>query len=307
MAVLYGGVSDERYVSLSSVKEVLKVLNSLNIKIYSYDMKYFSISDFLRKKYDVVFILVHGKGGEDGSIQSLLDYNNIYYTSSGLLSSYITFDKFKTKVILNNFNIKVVPSYSVNIISFEKYFFYNYLYNFFCNSVLFNLGLPLIMKPNFGGSSIGVLIINSFYDLSLNLKKFIYKYKNILIEKFISGEEYTVGILNDRVLPFIRIEKTGLFYDYKSKYKFNSSRYFCPVKLSNSLYFLLNNLSINIWKILGCKNIGRIDFILDKYDNFWFLELNTIPGMTKFSLLPLAARSIGINFVDLIKKILYIY
>ncbi len=306
IAVLYGGISDERFVSLRSGKDVLNVLSTLDIKIYSYDMKYFSLKKFLKNKYDNVLILLHGEGGEDGSVQSLLDLHNIRYVSSGVLSSYITFNKFKTKFILNNFNINVVPSFFLNISVFRKYYFLDYLYKFFCKSIIFNLGLPLIIKPNYGGSSIGILIINNFYDLYFNLKKYIYEYKSILIEKYIFGKEYTVSILNNKILPSILIKKENLYYDFKSKYECGFLNYVCPSRLSKYLDIYLSNLSMKIWKILGCKNIGRIDFIMDKYNNFWFLEINTIPGMTNYSLLPYAASKVGIDFVSLVKNIIYI-
>ncbi len=306
IAVLFGGNSSERYISLKSGINVVKALNSLDLNVHPIDLNFFSLKNFINENYDKVFIALHGKNGEDGSIQGMLEFLNIPYTGSGIWVSSLSIDKFKTKSFLCNFGINTVPGFLINKTNISKYYISGMFNKYFCEMLLDKFGSPLIIKPNNEGSSIGISLSYNTYDLNLNLKKCYLNFNSVLVEKFIFGKEYTVGILNGLVLPIIRIKyKKSLFYDYNSKYNLNKVIYICPSDLNKKNVDILNNISINIWNILGCKDVIRLDFILDKNNKFMFLELNTIPGMTLNSLLPLSSEKIGINFVNLVKNILF--
>ncbi len=305
VVVLLGGVSTERNVSLKSGKCVINELSKINnIRVFSFDTKYLSLVNLLNNFYDKVFIMLHGVGGEDGSIQGFLDYYNIPYTSSGVLTSAISIDKFKVKNFLKSFNINILPSFLLNKFNYINYLFEGEIKNILYEILIKKVGFPMLLKPNKGGSSIGIKIIKNIKDLKKNLNKSILLYEDIMFEKYIKGREYSVGIINGIILPVIEIIKKNDFFDYYSKYKSNENH--CNFgNLNKFLTRKLEDICMNIWFFLECKGFIRVDFILDKYENFWFLEINTIPGMCYNSLIPIAAKHIGISYNKLLKIILF--
>ncbi|XBC42473.1 MAG: D-alanine--D-alanine ligase [Buchnera aphidicola (Meitanaphis elongallis)] len=298
IAILFGGTSKERHISLLSGNNILENLLKSKINAYPIDTKYFPISQLSNQGFKKAFIALHGKEGENGTVQGLLTYLNITYTGSKILPSAIAIDKLRTKLLWHSVNLPIIPYYFINIkkfktISKEK----------LKNNVL-PLGLPLIVKPNTEGSSIGISLIYSYnYLYNACMKAFRYD-NDILIEKFISGSEYSVGILKNVILPSIRIHYKNTFYDYESKYISKETQYFCPSGLKKNQEIELNKMIKIAWNILGCTGWGRIDVIMDNYDKFWLLEINTCPGMTKHSLMPIAAKQAGISLKSLILKIL---
>ncbi|QJC38077.1 D-alanine--D-alanine ligase [Enterobacteriaceae endosymbiont of Donacia marginata] len=299
IAVLFGGNSPEREISLKSGKTILNALIKLGINAIGIDTINFPLLYLKKYGFKKIFISLHGKGGEDGTIQGILDYLNIPYTGSNLLASAITMNKYLTKTIWNECGLPVIyPHYLLNKKDFIKS---NYLR---IEKKILKLNLPVFIKPNCNGSSLGSAKINHIDDLFNTLEKsFIYN-DDILIEKYIKGEEYTVGILNKQILPPIKIEYPNSFYNYQAKYYLNTTKYYCPSGLNKSKTKELENIVLHAWKAVKCQTWGRIDVILDVNKKFQLLEINTIPGMTINSLYPLAAKKIGLSFYDLVIKIL---
>ncbi len=306
VVVLLGGSSKERVISLKSGYCVIHSLYCLkNVNVFSLDPKYKSLNYLLDKIYYKVFILLHGLKGEDGSIQGFLDCYGIPYVGGGVFTSSLSIDKFKTKIFLSSFGVKVIPSVLINIRNYHQYFVRKQIKEKFLKFLSLNIGYPLLLKPTKEGSSIGILFVKNEEYLKYYLVKYFFLYKNIIIEKYILGLEYSVGIICDKlVLPPIQIKKNNLVFDFHLKYSSKFNSYYFNT-LSSKLNDILSRISLNIWDILECKDLLRIDFILDNEDNFWFLEVNTIPGMTHNSLIPRCAKKLGINFDDLIKMILF--
>lgn len=298
VAVLLGGNSSERQISIASGDAVLKSLIRSGINAYPFDTRDFPIMQLKKQGFNTAYIALHGQGGEDGSIQGVLEYLNIPYTGSGIMASSISLDKKKTKLLWKSIGLHVIPDLYI-----QKE---NFLKNscFFLEKKFSQLEYPLIIKPNNQGSSIGITLIHSKEQLKKSVET-AFKYSNtILIEKFIKGEEYTVSILDTKILPSIRIISKNNFYDYSSKYQLSSTQYLCPSGLNKNEEITIKTISKKAWNILGCNGCGRIDLILDKNNKFWLLEINTIPGMTNRSLLPIAANAAGISFDTLVLKIL---
>ncbi|MFP3019235.1 MAG: D-alanine--D-alanine ligase [Arsenophonus sp.] len=298
IAVLLGGKSTERKVSLQSGKEVVNGLRDAGIEAYSVDIKYFSIFKLKEVGYNKVFIALHGRGGEDGTVQGVLEFLGLPYTGSGVLASSLSMDKLRTKQLWAGIGLSIAPyivlkKQQLARISDETLFKYVY-----------HLGLPLIVKPTLEGSSIGISKVTTFPKLRISLE-FAFRYdKNVLIEKFLNGPEFSVVIIGKQVLPSIRIQPSGVLYDYDAKYISNETQYFCPSGLNNKEEALLNKLSLTAYKAIGCNGWGRVDLIRDNNGIFYLLEINTSPGMTTHSLVPLAANQAGITFSQLVKKIL---
>ncbi|QJC29445.1 D-alanine--D-alanine ligase [Enterobacteriaceae endosymbiont of Plateumaris pusilla] len=299
IAVLYGGDSPERKISLISGKMVLNSMKLMGIQAYGIDTRNFSLF-LLKKKFKKVFIALHGKGGEDGSVQTILKYLNIPYTGSRALASSITINKFITKTLWKEYGLPVYPHFLLK----KKYFIKkNYLE---IKKNILNLKLPVCVKPNSTGSSLGVFKVDNINYLFNAIKKsFIYS-NSVLIEKYIEGIEYTVSILGNKTLPSIRISSPYVLYNYKAKYFNKKTQYFCPSGLNKYKEIEISKLAINAWNVLECSGWGRVDIILDKKNNFQLLEINTCPGMTPHSLFPIAAQKAGFSFNDVIKKILFL-
>ncbi|QJC36038.1 D-alanine--D-alanine ligase [Enterobacteriaceae endosymbiont of Donacia cincticornis] len=301
IVVLFGGNSLEREISLKSGKSILNILKKSGINVIGIDPNTFPLLYLKKFNFKKAFIALHGKGGEDGTIQGILEYLNIPYTGSGVLSSAITINKFLTKIIWKEHGLPIIyPHLLLNKKDFIKK---NYL---IIEKKILQIKFPIIIKPNCSGSSLGVFKVNHKDDLFHTLEKsFVYD-NNILIEKYLKGIEYTIGVLNNKILPPIKIGYSNIFYDYQSKYYSNNTEYFCPSGLNKNKEKELENIILKAWKVLNCKIWGRIDVILDENKNFQLLEINTIPGMTPKSLYPIAARKAGLSFYDLIMKILFL-
>ncbi len=282
IALLYGGNSKEREISIKSGKAVENAFKKLK---YEYEVFDPSVGfEFIEriKNYnpDLAFICLHGKGGEDGQIQSILEFLNIKYTGSSPKTSAICMDKNLTKKILSAENIPVPKTFVKEHTKF-----------------------PAVVKPSEEGSSIGVFIVNNKLELENALEK-LKDYENILIEEFIEGRELTVSILNGKILPTIEIKVEEGFYDFNNKYVSSKTNYICPAEIDKNTQRKINEIAEKCWNILECKGAVRVDMILDKNNNPYVLEINTIPGMTQHSLLPKAAKVAGLSFEELVNEII---
>ncbi|ALD15174.1 D-alanine--D-alanine ligase [Buchnera aphidicola (Aphis glycines)] len=298
VAVLLGGNSSERKISIASGYAILKSLIRSGINAYPFDTRDFPIMQLKKQQFDIAYIALHGKGGEDGSIQGVLEYLNIPYTGSGIMASSIALDKKKTKLLWKSVGLPVLPDVYIH----KKDILKNL--DTFLIKKFFKLEYPVLVKPNDQGSSIGITLV-SLKDQLKNAIKIALNYSNnILVEKFIQGKEYTVSILGEKILPSIHILTKNNFYDYTSKYELSSTKYLCPSGLNLNQEKKLKKIAKQAWNILGCNGYGRIDVILDNENKFWLLEINTIPGMTNRSLLPISANAIGVSFDELVLQIL---
>ena len=292
IAVLCGGWSEERLISLKSGDSVYKCLKENGYEVSKIDVKTASeaFNKELYSKFDLVFILLHGRGGEDGEIQKFFEENDIVFTGSNSQSSRITMNKIKTKEIWKKNKIKT-PEYFIyeenfqidNLSSFEKW----------------------VIKPNLEGSSNGISFYNNIegeedFQKKINLAK---KYDDsILIERFIDGKEITVPIINKRCLTPIHIIPEGEFYDFDAKYISNKTKYL-EYAIESERLDTLNNLVINAYELVGAENWGRIDIIDDGIDYF-LIELNSVPGMTETSLVPKSSHLSGISYLELLESIM---
>jgi len=298
IAVLLGGTSKERNISLISGYNVLKNLLKSGINAFPIDTKDFPITQLPHQNFTKAFIVLHGKDGENGIIQSILQHLKIPFTGSKTLSSAISMNKLKTKLLWNSINLPIAPYFYVKKCQFNK----NFLQKF--KTKIFNLGLPIIVKPNQEGSSIGINIVHSYKTL-YKACKIAFSFDDIiLVEKFIYGEEYTISILDNTILPIIRICPESTFYNYNAKYLSKRTTYICPSGLSKKKELELKKIALSAWEIIDGVGWGRIDVMMDYKKNFWLLETNTCPGMTDTSLFPIAAKKAGIPYQTLVKKIL---
>ena len=288
--VLMGGWSNEREISLVSGSYVYDSLIKSGVNTIKLDLTKNNLNEIEKISPDRVFIILHGKGGEDGEIQKYLDSLNIPYTGSNSESSKLCMNKRSTKEILLSNDI-LTPNYEkiseMEISSIKKRFQY-----------------PFIVKPSAEGSSIGVYIVESDRDLERAISANEKISSDFIAEDYIEGLEYTVGILGDTALPVIKLLPPGKFYDFNAKYESDKMQYICPSQLDDSMEDELKKISLNCFKACGCKGWGRIDIIIDDKGNPWVIELNTVPGMTSHSLVPLAAKQRDINFENLVLKIL---
>lgn len=291
VAVLLGGKSAERQVSLNSGQSVLDALLRSGVNAEAFDPLTRSVTEL--KAYDRAFIVLHGRGGEDGQIQGVLDWLNIPYTGTRVQGSAIGMDKVKTKQIWQGSELPTAP---YRLITADTNF----------NEVIDKLGLPLIIKPVHEGSSIGMSKVEKTEDFETALSKATTHDSIVMAEQWITGSEYTVVILNGEALPVIRLEppKDVAFYDYEAKYKRNDTQYGIPSGLSDADEKHLKELALRAFQVVGASGWGRIDAMRDEQGNFWLLEVNTVPGMTDHSLVPKAAQAIGLNFDQLCLTIL---
>ena len=288
--VLMGGWSNEREISLVSGSFVYDSLMKSGVNTIKLDLTKNNLNEIEKISPDRVFIILHGKGGEDGEIQKYLDSLNIPYTGSNSESSKLCMNKRSTKEILLSNDI-LTPNYEkiseMEISSIKKRFQY-----------------PFIVKPSAEGSSIGVYIVENDGDLERAISANEKISSDFIAEDYIEGLEYTVGILGDSALPVIKLLPPGKFYDFNAKYESDKMQYICPSQLDDSMEYELKKISLNCFKACGCKGWGRVDIIIDDKGNPWVIELNTVPGMTSHSLVPLAAKQRDIDFENLVLKIL---
>ena len=289
VAVLMGGDSNERAVSLLSGDAVFHALKRLGIEVEAFDPSERDIEEI--KRYDKVFIALHGRGGEDGSIQAFLNSKNIAYTGSDSSSSAIGMDKLKTKLLWRSLNISTPDFLQVT----EKNSY---------NEIVKVIGSPFFIKPSNEGSSIGIDKVKNEQQYREAFLKTSKIDANVIVEKFVDGEEFTVAIVNDKTLPIIKIKPSNEFYDYEAKYLKDDTQYICPSGIEKSKEAFIAKEALNAFKAIGCSGWGRVDFMMDKDGNHYFIEVNTSPGMTSHSLVPMAAKELGINFDELVLEIL---
>ena len=289
VAVLFGGRSAEREVSLKSGNAVLTALKSSGVDAHAFDPAERDLSEL--KGFDRVFIALHGRYGEDGTIQGALELMGIPYTGSGVMASALAMDKWRTKLIWQSAGI---PSPRHIILNAQTDF----------ETVVKELGLPMMVKPACEGSSIGMSKVERAEDLKMAYEIAAKHDPLVFAEQFVSGEEYTASILGEQALPLIRLETTHTFYDYDAKYIANDTRYICPCGLPPQRELAFQALALRAFHVLGCQGWGRADFIVDENGTPYFLEMNTAPGMTDHSLVPMAARQAGLSFEQLVVRIL---
>lgn len=298
VAVLMGGTSAEREVSLMSGNAVLAGLREAGIDAHPIDTRDFSVLRLKEEGFDKVFIALHGRGGEDGTLQAMLDFLQIPYTGSGVMASALTMDKLRTKLLWQG---RGLPS--GRFVWLTRQQMDNGL-SADTEAAIAALGLPLFVKPSCEGSSVGISRVNSLAALPAALEEAFRHDNDVLIEAFLSGAEYTVGIVGDRILPSIRIQTASEFYDYQAKYISDDTQYFCPSGLSAEREAELQALVLSAWQALGCSGWGRVDVMSDGDGEFHLLEVNTSPGMTSHSLVPMAAKQAGMSFSQLVARIL---
>ena len=292
VAVLYGGTSAEREVSLVSGAAVLGALERLGVDARGIDRGEDVIERLVRGAFDRVFIILHGRGGEDGTIQGALDALRIPYTGSGVLGSALAMDKRRSKLIWRACDVRT-PDF-VMLDSERK-----------LPDAGEALGYPLVVKPVHEGSTIGVSKIHDDESLHRGWFEALRFDDEIIAEPFMSGPEYTAAILGDSVLPLIRLETPNELYDYEAKYADGAgTRYHCPCGLDDRTEAEFKRLARKAFDVLGASGWGRVDFICDAAGNPQFLDVNTAPGMTSHSLVPMAAQAVGVDFDELVWRIL---
>ena len=292
IGVLCGGSSQEREVSLRTGDAVYKALVFLGLNVSKLDVDRDIALRLAKERIDLAFIALHGKLGEDGTIQGLLEIMGIPYTGSGVLASALALDKVYTKEVFSYHNLPMAK-YKVLEKRVKT-----------AGNILKELDYPVVVKPAREGSTIGVTVVRerSGLDSAINLA---FGYGNkILIEEYIEGREITVGILGDEPLPVIEIVSKTAFYDYQAKYEPGMSNHIVPAKLRREQYELAQSLALSAHSALGCRGATRVDMVMDGEGKIYLLEVNTIPGMTETSLLPEAAVVAGIDFKQLVVKIL---
>ena len=297
VGVICGGISSEREISLKTGEGIFSALKNIGYNTEYIDFKGDNISVF--KNIDIAFLALHGKYGEDGTVQGVLELLKVPYTGSGILASSLAIDKIFAKKIFVFEGIPTPDYIGLNLngsINIEE----------IKNEVIKIIGYPLVVKPSREGSTIGITIIQDEIDLerAINFAK-IYD-NRILLEKFISGKQLTVSLLGDKptALPIIEIKPKSGFYDFKSKYTAGLTEYITPAVLENELSEKIKELAVKTHNCLGCYGISRVDIILDDNNKPFILEINTMPGLTATSLVPKAAAAAGINFEKLVEIIL---
>ncbi|CZZ44274.1 D-alanine--D-alanine ligase [Enterobacter hormaechei] len=298
IAVLFGGTSAEREVSLNSGAAVLAGLREGGVDAHPVDPKEVDVTQLKAMGFDKAFIALHGRGGEDGTLQGLLELIGIPYTGSGVMASAISMDKLRSKLLWQGAGLLVAPWVALTRREYELGVSDS------VNTRIAALGLPVIVKPSREGSSVGMSKVDKAVDLADALALAFQHDEEVLIEKWLSGPEFTVAMLGEEILPSIRIQPAGVFYDYEAKYLSDETQYFCPAGLEAEREAELQSLVLKAWNVLGCRGWGRIDVMLDGDGQFYLLEANTSPGMTSHSLVPMAARQAGMSFSQLVVRIL---
>jgi len=291
VAVLMGGRSAEREISLLSGNAVLGALRERAVDAHAFDPKARDISDLRLENFDRVFIALHGRYGEDGTVQGALELLGIPYTGSGVMASALAMDKWRTKLMWQAVGIPVPKDVLLNATSDW-------------NAVVQTLGLPLIVKPVHEGSTIGLTKVRTAKELPAAYELAARHDRMVLAEEFIDGQELTASILGDTALPLIRIEAPQGNYDYQNKYFSDETKYYCPAGIRDDAEQAIREAALHAFQVLGCEGWGRADLILRADNTFSFLEMNTSPGMTGHSLVPMAARQAGFAFPDLVMRIL---
>lgn len=291
VAVLFGGRSAEREISLLSGNAVLAALSARGVDAHGFDPAQRPLEDLKREGFARVFVALHGRYGEDGTVQGALELMQIPYTGSGVMASALSLDKWRTKLVWQAAGIPT-PKYTMlnGQSDWEK--------------VIASLGLPLIVKPAREGSTIGLTKVNSASDLPQAYAVAARHDDLVLAEEFVAGQELTAAVLGDVVLPLVRIEAPEGNYDYQNKYFTDTTKYHCPAGIAADVEANIQQSTLSAFHILGCQGWGRADIILRPDGTFSMLEMNTSPGMTNHSLVPMAAKVHGLSFADLVLTIL---
>jgi len=289
VAVLFGGKSGERAISLKSGSAVLAALLRNGVDAYAFDPAERDLHEL--DQFDYAFISLHGRFGEDGTIQGALELMEIPYTGSGVLASSVGMDKWRTKLLWRSAGI-ATPDFE--LIDANSDF----------NAVESRLGLPLFVKPANEGSSLGITKVKKTGDLKAAYEYAAKSDPLVIAEKFIGGGEYTVGILGEQALPIIRIVPANEFYDFDAKYLRDDTQYLCPCGLAPEKEAQIQAEALQAFRAIGGRGWGRVDFLMDDAGKHYFLEVNSSPGMTDHSLVPMAAKAAGISFDELVIQIL---
>ena len=296
VAVLMGGNSAEREISLISGNAVLGALRSKNVDAHPFDPSERELFDLKREGFKRAFIALHGRFGEDGTVQGALETLRIPYTGSGVMGSAISMDKWRTKLV---WDASGVPTPRFAMVKSSTAW----------DKVIDLLGMPIVMKPAREGSTIGLTIVRTPSDLP-EAYRLAAKYDELVVaEEFVSGQELTASIVTDRergetALPLVRIEAPQGNYDYQNKYFTDGTKYYCPAGIRADLEDEIRAVALKGFRVLGCRGWGRADVMLNADGRYFFLEMNTSPGMTGHSLVPIAAKAAGMSYADLCVKIL---
>jgi D-alanine-D-alanine ligase len=295
VAVLFGGGSAEREISLKSGNAVLAALRGRGVDAHAFDPASRPLQELKSEGFDRVFLILHGRGGEDGTAQGALELLGIPYTGSGVMASAVGMDKWRTKLLWRGAGLPV-PDFAV--LDAESDF----------TAVERRLGLPLFVKPANEGSSVGITKVKALGALAEAYREAAKHDSLVLAERFVGGGEFTVVMLGEgdglRALPVVKIEPATEFYDYEAKYFRDDTRYLCPSGLPPEKEAEMQDLALRAFMVLGCRGWGRVDVLLDTDGTPYLLEINTAPGMTDHSLVPMAARVAGVEFPDLCLKVL---
>jgi len=277
---------------------VLAGLREAGVDAHPVDPRDVDITQLKNMGFQKAFIALHGRGGEDGTLQGLLELIQLPYTGSGVMASAISMDKLRSKLLWQGAGLPVAPWAAVTRKEFEQGLSES------VQQHIASLGLPLIGKPSREGSSVGMSKVDEADALHAALALAFQHDEEVLVEKWLSGPEFTVAVLGEEILPSIRIQPAGTFYDYEAKYLSDETQYFCPSGLEAEREAQLRDLVLKAWTVLGCRGWGRIDAMQDRDGHFYLLEANTSPGMTSHSLVPMAARQAGLSFSQLVVRIL---
>jgi D-alanine-D-alanine ligase len=291
VAVMFGGRSAEREVSLKSGAAVLAALQRSGVDAYAFDPASRGLHELQEQGFARVFIALHGRFGEDGTVQGALELMGIPYTGSGVMASALAMDKFRTKLVWQAMNLPV-PDYTLLTADSDW------------EAVAQQLGLPLFVKPANEGSSVGITKVKTVADLPAAYAEAVKHDQIVIAERYIGGGEYTAAILGNDALPVIKIVPANEFYDYEAKYLRNDTRYLCPSDLSAEKEAEMQYLAKQAFAVIGGAGWGRVDFLQDENGKLYLLEINTSPGMTDHSLVPMAARVAGKSFEQLVLDIL---
>jgi D-alanine-D-alanine ligase len=293
VAVLMGGPSSEREISFLSGNAVLAALKSKAIDAHAFDPAESSLYDLKREGYARAFIALHGRFGEDGTVQGALEVLGVHYTGSGVMASALAMDKWRTKLV---WLASGVPTPRYRVVDERTDWW----------AVVAERGLPLIVKPAREGSTIGITRVDKVDhdELAVAYGAAAEHDDLVIVEEFVAGVELTASILGERSLPLIRIEAPQGNYDYHNKYFSDETKYFCPCGVAEDVERAIQAQSLEAFRVIGCSGWGRLDLILQADESWQFLEVNTSPGMTGHSLVPMAARRVGIEFPDLCVEIL---
>lgn len=293
IGVMMGGLSREREISLRTGKAILKALQEKGYKAYPIFVDQNIVETLLKERIEVAFIALHGRYGEDGTIQGMLELMRIPYTGSGVLASALSLHKIMAKKIFISEGIPTPPFEELRKDDIDRKMEKDFL-----------LVPPLVVKPAREGSTIGVTIVRSKEELIPALREAGNYDEEILIEKYISGKEITVGILGEIPLPIIEIVPKSGFYDFHSKYTKGETQYIMPARIPREKYLYAQEISLKAFKALGCSGFARVDLVTDEEGNPFVIDVNTMPGMTETSLFPKAAEFAGIQFGELVERIL---